>query len=210
MKMLDRLADLPLVYAIRADGEVIQGHAKSVEFERDLEPFTWSGLRVQVTKASRMTTDFVEHGETLVDFYANDMRVIDRELDRRAVEAREQRLRARLLADRVTIDRLVGRRITKIQGDREVLAFHLADESVWAFRAIDGAWAKHKIPARALSGPVSLVETDHCLRIYVGIGYRDPAVFCQEPDYPEDGFDVSTAFEPSRSWREGAPVIAEA
>lgn len=209
MAMLDRLTDLPFVYAIRADGEVIQGHAKSVDTEQDIETMSgWSGCVVQVVAESRMTIDFAEHGETLVDFYANDMRVIDRELERRAVEARRRRLRARLLADRVTVDRLVGNRITRIQGDSEVLAFHLSDESVWAFRALDGTWVWHKIPARTLSGPVSLVKIGHYLKIYVGSGHCDPAVFYQETEYPEDGIHVSFAFEPTRGWLESAPVIA--
>lgn len=204
MMMLDKLTDLPLVYAIRADGEVIQGHAKSVEFERDLEPLTWGGLRVQVTKASRVTIDFMEHGETLVDFYANDMRVIDRELEQRAVEAREQRRRARILADRVTIDRLVGHRITKIQGDIQTLAFHLSDESVWAFQPNEGTWADCRNPGLAIGGKVSRVETDGCLRIFLE-GSTVPAVFWQEPDYEDSGFGVSTAFEPSRGFLESAP-----
>lgn len=199
---------LPVLYAIRDDGEAIQGHALSIDFERETEPITWGGLQVQIIKAARMTIDFVEHGETLVDFYANDMRVIDRELERRAAEAREQRRRARILADRITVDRLVGQRIIRIQGDSEVLAFHLADESVWAFRAVDGAWAGHKNAALALGGPVTAVETDDCLLIFVGNNLI-PAVFWQEPDYPEDGgINVSTAFEPTRAWRESAPVLA--
>lgn len=207
---MPRDGELPVLYAIRHGGEVIQGHALSIDFERDTEPITWGGLRVQVTTAARMTIDFVEHGETLVDFYANDMRVIDRELERRAAEAREQRRSARMLADRVTVDRLVGHSITRIQGDSEVLAFHLSDESVWAFRAVDGAWAGHQDAALALGGRVTAVETDDCLRIFAG-NNRVPAVFWQEPDYPEDSlFDVSTAFEPTRAWRESAPVIAEA
>lgn len=117
MAILDRLTDLPLVYAIRADGEVIQGHAKSVESERDIELVTWGASRLQVPGTYRTIIDFEEHGETLVDFYANDMRVIDRELEQRAVEARERRRLARIRADRVTVDRLVGHRITQIRGD---------------------------------------------------------------------------------------------
>lgn len=209
MVMLDRVTDLPLVYAIRADGEVIQGHAKSVEFERDLEPVTtWGALQVQVTRASRMTIDFMEHGETLVDLYATDMRVIDRELERRAAEARERRLRARLLANRVTVDRLVGRRIIKIQGDSEALAFHLSDESVWAFRVVEGAWGQHSRPDVAVGGKVTRVDTDGCLRLFVDEHGSSPAVFQQEPDYDDDYFFVSTAFEPTRAWLESAPVIA--
>ena len=90
MAMLGRMTDLPFVYAIRAGGEVIQGYAKSVEYGRDIEPMTWGRQIVSATTASRMIIDFEEHGETLVDFYANDMQVIDRELKRRAVEARER------------------------------------------------------------------------------------------------------------------------
>lgn len=205
--MLDRLTDFPLVYAIRADGEVIQGHAKSVDFERDLEPLMWGGRRVQVITSSRLTIDFVEHGETLVDFYANDMRPIDRELERRAAEAREWKRSARIRADRVTVDRLVGHRITKIQKDSEILAFHLSDESVWAFRLDDGTWAGCSNPGLAIGGKVSRVETDGCLRIFVE-GSTVPAVFWQEPEDEDSWFGVSTAFEPSRGFLESTPVIS--
>lgn len=206
MAMLDRVTDLPFVYAIRADGEVIQGHAKSVEYERDIEPMTWCRRRVSVATASRMIIDFEEHGETLVDFYANDMRVIDRELEQRAAEAREWRRSARIRADRVTVDRLVGHRITRIQGDSEILAFHLSDESVWAFQPSEGTWDGCRNPGLAIGGKVSRVETDGCLRIFVE-GSTVPAVFWQEPDYEDSEFGVSTAFEPSRGFLESTPEL---
>lgn len=208
MTIMTQQHELPVLYAIRYDGEVVYGRAKSVEYERDIEPMTWGRQRVSVTTASRMVIDFEECGETLVDFYATDMRAIDRELERRAVEARERRLRARLLANRVTVDRLVGRRITRIQGDSEVLAFHLSDESVWAFWAAGGSWGQYSRPDVAVGGKVTRVDTDGCLRLFVDEHGSSPAVFRQESDYGDGYFFVSTAFEPTRAWLESAPVIA--
>lgn len=80
MVTLSKQYSYPFLYAIRYGGGVICGRAKSVEYERDIEPMIWGGEEARVPTASRMIIDFEEHGETLVDFYANDMGVIDREL----------------------------------------------------------------------------------------------------------------------------------